>query len=124
MKRLLQLTTIIGLLFINTVAYGAAPVQVRTIPSGVMFWRPDLEITISVHVERDRDNRSGALAITSENYYSESVWEISGDTASSYYQFTRKGLPPGEYSIVAAVWRVTGKVIRGESKPLKILSPF
>lgn len=63
-------------------------------------------VSVEVHVPRDSHNRSLALEVMGENYYSLSEKELEGEKAPVTHTFKiASGLPEGDYEIRAILVR-------------------
>jgi hypothetical protein len=97
----------IGLMVASTMVGSAKDsVSIQVSPS-VSFAPADLRIRTSV--EPDADNRAITVVADSEAFYRSSAIQLDGDRSPKTTMLTFRSLPPGEYSITAAVIGADGK---------------
>lgn len=76
---------------------------VHVAPNGYLNHHPTVEV--SVHVDKDSHNRSLAVEVKGDNYYSISEKELAGDKAPTLHRFTFRSLPEGDYEVWAILVR-------------------
>lgn len=129
MKRLLLILLII-FIFHNGSQGEAASSQLICSVSPQVGFTP-LTISIHIHIPPDKANSGLGLAIDSGEYFSLSRYDLD-EKSPSTWEFTRKGLPAGDYGIGVVLYRLKGKrdlpgleeVIAGSCQmPLTVLAP-
>jgi hypothetical protein len=111
-----------GMLVIATAALGAgAPSRVSMLVTPSVAFAP-ADLIVRTTVEANDENRALEVTAQSDEFYRSSEWPLEGGHAPRTARLELRGLPRGEYTIVAVLKGVDDEPIARTEQEIRIVS--
>lgn len=121
-RSLLTLSVMLTILALNgSTLRGTAPASIHISPWGYAF--PPVDITVTMHIEKDSKNISASLLIAGPDYYSDSDFPLDGP-AIFFTRTIRDLRLPGTYQAFLQIHRANGDVKQFKSETLQLKDEF